>query len=278
MNIKDKDLTPFFLGPCVLESETLVRTVAEVLAKLQQDLKSEAKIYFKGSFDKANRSSIDSYRGPGLEEGLKLLELVKKEFGLPTVTDLHEEAQVTPVAEVVDVLQIPAFLCRQTSLVVAAAKACDQYKRILNVKKGQFLSPPEVKNIVDKVAPFLPLNQLYITERGSSFGYNYLVVDMSAFSLMQSFGARLIFDATHSAQRPGGLGKSTGGARASIPLLARAAVAAGCDGLFMECHPNPPKALSDATTQIPLAFITSMVKELVELKKWSASHPFPELE
>jgi 2-dehydro-3-deoxyphosphooctonate aldolase (KDO 8-P synthase) len=276
--MNEKNLTPFFLGPCVLESEALVRTVAEVLVKLQAEVKNDAKIYFKGSFDKANRSSLDSYRGPGLDGGLKLLEMVKKDYKLPVVTDLHEESQVKPVAEVADVLQIPAFLCRQTSLVVAAAQSCKAQGRILNVKKGQFLSPAEVKNIADKVAPYMPLEQLYITERGSSFGYNYLVVDMSGFALMQSFGVRLIFDATHSAQRPGGLGKSTGGARPVIPRLARAAVAAGCDGLFMECHPDPQKALSDATTQLPLSLISSMVRELVELKRWTSQHPFPELQ
>jgi 2-dehydro-3-deoxyphosphooctonate aldolase (KDO 8-P synthase) len=271
-------MTPFFIGPCVLESESLVRQVAEVLVKLQAKHKNEIQIYFKGSFDKANRSSIDSYRGPGLEQGLKWLAMVKKDYGLSTVTDVHKDGEISAVAEVVDVLQIPAFLCRQTDLVVAAAQSCAKFKRILNVKKGQFLSPWEVKNIVEKVVPFLPLEQIYITERGSSFGYNYLVVDMTSFAEIQSLGVKVIFDATHSAQRPGGLGKTTGGARPAIPRLARAAVAAGCDGLFMETHPDPKKALSDATTQLPLEHISRIVSELVELKAWSAQHPFIILE
>ncbi|MDH4467938.1 MAG: 3-deoxy-8-phosphooctulonate synthase [Bacteriovoracaceae bacterium] len=271
-------MTPFFIGPCVLESEALVREVAEVLVKLQSIHKNHIQVYFKGSFDKANRSGYDSYRGPGLEAGLKMLEMVKKEYQLPTITDVHEENQLLAAAEVVDVLQIPAFLCRQTDLVVGAAQACAKHKRLLNVKKGQFLSPWEVKNIVEKVTPILNKHQIYITERGSSFGYNYLVVDMTSFAVVQELGVKVIFDATHSAQRPGSLGKSTGGARPAIPRLARAAVAAGCDGLFMEAHPNPSKALSDSTTQLPLQHIVQLVGELVELKLWSEQHPFLALE
>ena len=258
---------PLFLGPCVLESEELALQVANYIKKELAPLENDIDLYFKGSFDKANRSSIDSYRGPGLQEGLRILEKVKKETGLKTVTDYHLPDQADAVAQVVDVLQLPAFLCRQTDMIIAGAQACQKYHRVLKLKKGQFLSPNECENMVDKAKNFLPLDRILITERGNSFGYQNLVVDMTSFTTIKSFGVRVIFDATHSAQRPGALGKSTGGNRATIPFLARAAIAAGADGIFMETHPNPQAAKSDATTQIPLPSIPTIIRELLQLKK-----------
>lgn len=257
----------FFIGPCVLESEELAMTVAERVKKDLEEFKSDITLHFKGSFDKANRSAIDSYRGPGLEEGLRILEKVSKEFDLPTITDFHHPEQAEAVAQAVGTLQVPAFLCRQTDMILAGAEACNKYGRQLKVKKGQFLSPEETQNIVDKALNFLPLNKILLTERGTSFGYNNLVVDMASFQIMKSFGVRTIHDATHCAQRPGGLGKATGGKREQIFTLAKAAVAAGADGIFMEAHPNPEKALSDATTQIPLGDVKKIVSKLLEIKR-----------
>jgi 2-dehydro-3-deoxyphosphooctonate aldolase (KDO 8-P synthase) len=255
----------FFIGPCVLESRDLAMLVAETLKKDLEGL--NINLTFKGSFDKANRSSIDSYRGPGIEEGLKILQEVKEQFGLPVITDYHLPTQAEAVAEVVDTLQVPAFLCRQTDMIVEGAKACKKFGRQLKVKKGQFLSPEETKNIVDKAANFLSKDKILLTERGTSFGYNNLVVDMASFQIMKSFGVRTIHDATHCAQRPGGLGKSTGGKREQIFTLAKAAVAAGADGIFMEAHPNPDKALSDPTTQIELPKVRGIVEQLLKIKE-----------
>lgn len=257
----------FFIGPCVLESPELIKTVADKLSALQEKWKNEITVYFKGSFDKANRSAFDSYRGPGLEQGLKWLEEVKKNYGLPTITDFHLPDQAMAVAGVVDVLQVPAFLCRQTDMIYAGAMACKKYNRILKVKKGQFLSPEETLNIVEKAGQILGKDKIYLTERGSSFGYNNLVVDMCSFNIMKSYGVKVIHDATHSMQRPGGLGKQTGGKRKHLLPLAKAAIAAGADGIFMEAHPNPSKALSDAATQVPLDKIDLIVEDLVRLKQ-----------
>lgn len=243
---------PLFLyaGPCVIEDEELCLYTAEHIKKICDKL---GILYvFKASYDKANRSSIRSFRGPGLEKGVEILAKVKKEVGVPVLTDIHDIQEAAYAAEVVDVLQIPAFLCRQTSLVHAAAK----YGRSVNVKKGQFLSPWDAKNIVEKVeeganaANIEP--SLSLTERGASFGYQNLVVDMKSFPAMRSFGYPVVFDCSHSVQLPGGLGNATGGQREFIEPLTRAAIGAGIDGLFMEAHPDVSEAKSDKTNQIPL--------------------------
>ncbi|MCP4913549.1 MAG: 3-deoxy-8-phosphooctulonate synthase [Oligoflexia bacterium] len=262
-----KDPFIIFSGPCVLESEDLAM---EVAGRLKEDLSvfgDEVKLYFKGSFDKANRTSIDSYRGPGMEKGLAILEKVKKELDLPVITDFHLPEQAQPVASVVDVMQVPAFLCRQTDLIVAGAQAAKEHGAILKIKKGQFLSPEETENIVKKAANFLDKSQILLTERGTSFGYNNLVVDMASFQIMKSFGVKAIHDATHCVQKPGGLGTATGGKRDQIFTLAKAAVAAGADGVFMESHPNPPKALSDSATCIELSKVQETVKALLDIYK-----------
>ena len=243
-------------GPCSMESEALVMQIAETMKKITTKLKLP--YVFKSSFDKANRTSIKSWRGPGLDEGLKLLEKVKKEFDIPVLTDIHEISQVKAVGEVCDVLQIPAFLCRQTDLLIAAAET----GKVVNVKKGQFLAPWDMKNIVDKLKE-AGSEKILLTERGASFGYNTLIVDMTSFPIMRQFGYPVIFDATHSVQQPGGLGNATGGKREMIPHLMRAAVAAGVDGIFMEVHPEPAKGLSDAATMLPLDKVEGML-ELVQ--------------
>lgn len=255
----------FFIGSCVLESETLAMTIAERLVRDLEPYKNNITLTYKGSFDKANRTSINSYRGPGIEEGIRILSKVKATFGLPVLTDFHEAQQAMILAPHIDVLQIPAFLCRQTDMIAAGAEAAAKYNRILKVKKGQFLSPEETKNIVDKATTFLPLNQILLTERGSSFGYNNLVVDMASFSIMKSYGVKTVHDATHCVQRPGGLGNATGGKREQILVLAKAAVAAGADGVFMECHPEPSKALSDASTSLPLDQVRAVVEQLLKI-------------
>lgn len=261
------DKIDLFIGPCVLESEALAKEVIETLLSELEPVKDKISLTFKGSFDKANRSSIDSYRGPGIDEGLKILETIGKEYSVPTITDFHLPEQAEIVAKVVDTLQVPAFLCRQTDLIVAGAEACKKHNSRLKVKKGQFLSPEETKNIVDKAANFLSKDQILLTERGTSFGYNNLVVDMASFSIMKSFGVKTIHDATHCVQRPGGLGKATGGKREQILVLAQAAAAAGADGFFMEAHPNPEKALSDATSQLPLTKIKEVVTRIIKIKE-----------
>ena len=215
---------------------------------------------FKASYDKANRSSANSFRGLGIAEGLRVLQKIKAEIGVPVLTDIHESAQVAAVAEVADVLQIPAFLCRQTDLLVAAA----QSGRIVNVKKGQFLAPWEMSNVVKKIEA-AGNTEIMLTERGSSFGYNNLVVDMRSLPIMRGFGYPVVYDATHSLQLPGGLGEATGGMAELIPNLARAAVACGIDGLFMEVHDNPTAALSDATTQFPLEKLEELLGKLLRI-------------
>ncbi len=256
-----------FVGPCVLESEALAFTVAEKLMKDLEPFKDKINLNFKGSFDKANRSSIDSYRGPGIDDGLKILEKIKTQLGLPTITDFHEVGQAEVVASVVDTIQIPAFLCRQTDLIVAEAKACKQYGSRLKIKKGQFLAPADTKNIVEKAANFIAKDQILLTERGTSFGYNNLIVDMASFQIMKSFGVKTIHDATHCVQMPGGLGKSTGGKREQIFTLAKAAAAAGADGFFMEAHPNPEQALSDATSQLPVEKVKELVEQILKIRE-----------
>lgn len=256
-----------FSGPCVLESEELALEVAESLKEQLAGFGDDVELTFKGSFDKANRTSIDSYRGPGIEKGLKIMETVKAKTGLPVITDFHLPEQADEVASVCDTLQIPAFLCRQTDMIIAGAEACKKHGSRLKIKKGQFLSPEETKNIVDKAVNFLNKDRILLTERGTSFGYNNLVVDMASFSIMKSFGVRTVHDATHCVQRPGGLGNKTGGKREQILVLAKAAIAAGADGVFMECHPNPSEAKSDASTSLELTKVVGIVDSLLKIKK-----------
>ena len=238
------DQPPLFIaGPCVIESREHALRMARTIRALRDELR--VNIVFKSSFDKANRTSIESFRGPGLEEGLDILRAVKGETGLPVLSDIHEWQQAEPAAAVLDILQIPAFLCRQTDIVAAAART----GKAVGVKKGQFLSPEEAKNILDK-GHEVGNDKVFITERGTSFGYQNLVVDMRSFPIVRGFGAPVVYDITHSMQKPGGEGKQTGGTPQFARPLARAAAAAGADGFFMEVHDNPPAALSDRTTQI----------------------------
>jgi len=256
----------FFLvaGPCVLESEALTLSIAKHLMELTADL--GIPFIFKASFDKANRTSGKAFRGPGLAQGLKILAGVKKRFGCRVLTDIHEESQIKTAAKVIDILQIPAFLCRQTDLLVAAAKS----GRAVNVKKGQFLAPGDVDNIATKLRS-AGCKEYYITERGTTFGYNNLVVDMRSLALMRQTGHPVIFDATHSVQRPGGNGTSTGGDGSMAPVLARAAVAAGIDGLFIETHPQPAQSPSDGPNMIPLAQMEGLLRTLKAIHEVSRS-------
>ncbi|MCA1817189.1 MAG: 3-deoxy-8-phosphooctulonate synthase [Acidobacteria bacterium] len=242
-------------GPCVIESEEHALMIARECARRARD--AGLPYVFKASFDKANRSSIESFRGQGIERGLEVLARVKRETGVPVLTDVHEVAQVERVAEVADVLQIPAFLCRQTDLVVAAART----GRAVNVKKGQFLAPSDARNIVEK-ARAAGCEKLLLTERGASFGYNNLVVDMRSFPIMRGFGVPVVFDVTHSLQLPGGLGHATGGQSEYIEPLARAGVACGVDAVFMEVHEEPSRALSDGPNALPLARMSALLKSL----------------
>ncbi len=246
---------PLFLmaGPCVIESERGCLEIAARLVEIAE--RTGTGIIFKASFDKANRSSISSYRGPGLTKGLKILGKVRRQSGLPVMTDVHEPAQAAKVAQVVDCLQVPAFLCRQTDLLCA----CAATGKPVSVKKGQFVSPTEMGNVVEKIRA-CKNEKVILTERGTFFGYNRLVNDMTGIAVMQQFGCPVVFDATHSTQQPGGLGSASGGRREMAPLLARAAVAAGANGLFLEVHPEPDKALSDATSMLPLASLEDLVR------------------
>ena len=257
----------FILGPCVLESYDTALRVADRVAGLSSELK--VPVVFKSSFDKANRSSVESFRGPGLETGLEWLGKIKERSGLPVLTDVHLPEQVEPVAEVADVLQIPAFLSRQTDLLKAAARTSG----VVNVKKGQFLAPWDMSNVVSKLQAF-GQQRIWLTERGTSFGYNNLVVDYRAFPIMRQYGAPVIFDATHSVQLPGGQGSASGGQREFVPVLARAAVAAGCQGIFMEVHPEPDEALCDGPNSWPLDRLALLLQELLSLRgRMSADAP-----
>ena len=249
----------FIAGPCVIESREHALRMARTLRDLRDELK--VNLVFKSSFDKANRTSIESFRGPGLEEGLAILREVKRETGLPLLSDIHEWQQAAPAAEVLDILQIPAFLCRQTDLVAAAART----GKPVGVKKGQFLSPEETKNIIDKGRE-AGNERVFITERGSSFGYQNLVVDMRSFPIIRGFGAPVVYDITHSMQRPGGEGKQTGGTPQFARPLARAAAAAGADGFFMEVHDNPPEALSDRTTQLRPEMARAIIEDVLAIR------------
>jgi 2-dehydro-3-deoxyphosphooctonate aldolase (KDO 8-P synthase) len=242
-------------GPCVIESESHATMMAERIGETAASL--GVPLIFKASYDKANRSSVTSYRGPGLLDGLRILGAIKKRTGLPILTDVHEVSHVAPAAEVCDVLQIPAFLSRQTDLLVAVGKS----GRVANIKKGQFLSPWDMGNAAEKVAS-AGNEKIILTERGASFGYKNLVVDMRSFPIMRKFGYPVVFDITHSVQLPGGEGKSSGGQPEFIEPLARAGVAAGVDGIFLEVHDNPPKALSDGTNALPLADLRGLLERL----------------
>lgn len=262
---------PLFLiaGPCVVESETLQVDVAGKLKEITTKL--GIPFVFKSSYDKANRSSARSFRGPGIEEGLRVLAEVKRQVGVPVLTDIHEDTPFAEVASVVDMLQTPAFLCRQTNFILAA---CSQGLPV-NVKKGQFLSPWEMTNVVDK-ARSTGNEQILVCERGFSFGYNNLISDMRALAVMRQTQAPVVFDATHSVQLPGGQGTSSGGQREFVPVLARAAVAAGVSGVFMETHPEPAKALSDGPNAWPLGQMESLLSTLVEIDRTVKRAPFEE--
>ena len=261
--------TPLFLiaGPCVIESEAHASMMAEKLGAIASDL--GVPYIFKASYDKANRSSVSSYRGPGVKDGLKILAKIKKRTGLPVLTDVHDASQVSAAADVCDILQIPAFLSRQTDLLVAAGKS----GRVVNIKKGQFLSPAEMGNAAEKVAN-TGNEKIILTERGNSFGYQNLVVDMRSFPIMRKFGYPVVFDVTHSVQLPGGEGKSSGGQPEFVEPLARAGVAAGVDGIFLEVHDNPSKALSDGSNALPLAQFKPLLGKIVALgalvREWDA--------
>ncbi|MBE0536172.1 MAG: 3-deoxy-8-phosphooctulonate synthase [Phycisphaerae bacterium] len=245
-------------GPCVIESLENCLDIASRLVLIAE--RTAVPVVFKASFDKANRSSISGFRGPGIEEGLRILAAVRDATGLPIMTDVHEAGQPAAVGEVVDCLQVPAFLCRQTDLLVACAKT----QKCVNVKKGQFLSPAEMSNVVEKLRS-AGNDRILLTERGTFFGYNRLVNDMTAVAEMQQLGCPVVFDATHSTQRPGGLGHASGGAREMGPLLARAAVAAGADGLFLEVHTQPEQAKSDAACVMPIEWLEPLIVQCKQI-------------
>ncbi|WPH12264.1 3-deoxy-8-phosphooctulonate synthase [Variovorax paradoxus] len=268
---------PFFLiaGPCVVESEQLQMDTAGTLKEITSSL--GIPFIFKSSFDKANRSSGTSFRGPGREKGLEILAKVKRELGLPVLTDVHTEDDITEAAKVVDVLQTPAFLCRQTDFIRAVA----QSGKPVNIKKGQFLAPHDMKNVIDKARAAakeagLPEDSFMACERGASFGYNNLVSDMRSLAIMRETGAPVVFDATHSVQLPGGQGTTSGGQREMVPVLSRAAVAVGVAGLFMETHPDPAKALSDGPNAVPLKHMKAMLETLLELDRITKKNGFLE--
>src|SRR2546423_4607600 len=261
---------PLFLiaGPCVIESEAHARKIAEQVARTACD--AGVPFIFKASYDKANRSSLKGFRGPGLRDGLRILEKIKSELKLPILTDIHEAAQAEPAAQVCDVLQIPAFLSRQTDLLVAAAKT----GRVVNVKKAQFLSPWDMSNVVEKVTS-AGNDKILLTERGASFGYQNLVVDMRSFPILRKLGYPVVFDVTHSVQIPGGQGHASGGQPEFIEPLARAGVAAGVDGIFLETHDNPAAALSDGANALPLSQLAGLLARLKELatlvRRWEGT-------
>lgn len=258
---------PLFLiaGPCVIETESHARMMAERVARIAGD--AGVPYIFKASYDKANRSSINSFRGPGLVDGLRVLDKIKKDLQVPILTDIHEASQAGAAAEVADILQIPAFLARQTDLLLAAAKT----GRAINIKKGQFLSPWDMGNVIEKVSS-AGNRSIILTERGASFGYNNLVVDMRTFPILRKFGYPVVYDVTHSVQLPGGQGSASGGQPEFIEPLARAGVAAGVDGIFLETHDNPAAALSDGANALPLAQLPVLLSRLKELscmvRKW----------
>lgn len=248
----------FILGPCVIESEDFVWRMAQALQEIAG--KAGVPFIFKASYDKANRTSVKAFRGLGVREGCAILGAIGKKLGVPVTTDVHTAAEAEAAAEFIDVLQIPAFLCRQTDIIEAAAKT----GRVVNVKKGQFLAPWDVRNIADKLIAF-GNERFFFTERGTTFGYNNLVADMRSLYWIRELGYQIVFDATHSVQRPGGAGDKTGGDGILAPVLARAAVAAGCDGVFIETHEDPSQAMSDGPNQIPLADVLPLLKQLKQI-------------
>ncbi len=250
----------FILGPCVIESEDHVMKMANIIKEIVNSLNIQ--VIFKSSYDKANRTSLSSYRGPGIKEGLRILNRVKREVGLPITTDVHSIEEVSIASEVIDLIQLPAFLCRQTDLLLSAGKA----KKPVNIKKGQFVAPHSIGPMIEKVKS-TGEERVCMTERGYSFGYNNLVVDMRSIQIMRSFNVPVIFDATHSVQLPGGLGGSSGGERKFVPTLAKAAVAAGADGVFMECHDCPECALCDGPNSMPVNEVEDLLKSLIAIKK-----------
>lgn len=265
--VKIGDLTiggngPLFLisGPCVIENKKLTLKVARFLKELAQRVKIP--VIFKSSYDKANRTSIDSFRGPGLNEGLEVLKEVKSTLGLPILSDIHQVSEIRKAAEILDIIQIPAFLSRQTDLILEAART----RLPINIKKGQFLSPWDIEQVVLKAASG-GNNSILLTERGTSFGYNNLIVDMRSLSVMKDFGYPVVFDATHGVQLPGGRGKSSGGQRQFVAPLARAAVAAGADGVFLEIHPDPDSALSDGPNSLPFEQVEPLINTLKEIHR-----------
>lgn len=245
-------------GPCVIETEENVMLIADSVRKMAEKLGVD--YYFKASFDKANRTSIESYRGPGIEEGLKILRKVKEKYNLKIATDIHEPWQANEAAKVCDIIQIPAFLCRQTDLLVAAAKT----GKLINVKKAQFLAPWDMKNVIKKLEES-GNNHIMLCERGTAFGYNTLVVDMTGIVEMKKFGYPVVFDATHSVQKPGGKGNSTGGNREYVEYLAKAAISCGADALFMEVHPEPDQALSDGANMVRLDALEGMMQRVIRV-------------
>ncbi len=245
----------FILGPCVIESEKFVWRIARKLKRIADEV--GVQFIFKASYDKANRTSVQSFRGMDVRDGCEILSAIGRELGVPVTTDVHTERDAEIAGEMIDVLQIPAFLCRQTDLIKAAA----QTRRVVNVKKGQFLAPWDLKNVADKIRSF-GSERFFFTERGASFGYNNLVADMRSLYWIREAGFHVVFDATHSVQRPGGAGTTTSGDGVLAPVLARAAVAAGCDGVFIETHEDPSKALSDGPNQIPLAKLPKILRQL----------------
>lgn len=247
-------------GPCVIESEKGTLSAARKLREISERV--GISIIFKSSYDKANRSSKDSYRGPGLKEGMRILKKVKNETGLPILSDIHNIEEIMPASEVLDIMQVPAFLCRQTDFVISIAKVGIP----INIKKGQFLAPWDVKNIIEKIES-AGNRKILITERGVSFGYNNLVADMRALPIMRAFGYPVVFDATHSTQLPGGLGRSSGGEREMVPYLARAAVATGCDALFLEVHECPEKALCDGPNMMKLRDLSALLEDVVKIDR-----------
>ncbi|HQU50224.1 MAG TPA: 3-deoxy-8-phosphooctulonate synthase [Casimicrobiaceae bacterium] len=265
---------PMFVvaGPCVVESQALQVDVAGRLKEMTLAL--GIPFVFKSSYDKANRSSHGSFRGPGMDEGLRILAEVKRQVGVPVLTDVHDEDEVATVAAVVDVLQTPAFLCRQTDFIQAVARA----GRPVNIKKGQFLAPEDMVQVVAKAKGASGTDNILVCERGASFGYHNLVSDMRSLAIMRATGCPVVFDATHSVQLPGGQGTSSGGQREFVPVLARAAVAAGVAGVFMETHPDPEKALSDGPNAWPLGRMRSLLEQLIELDRSVKRHGFPETE
>jgi 2-dehydro-3-deoxyphosphooctonate aldolase (KDO 8-P synthase) len=265
ISIGKKGVLPLIAGPCVIESEYKALTIAEKIKRSAD--KCKVPFIFKASYDKANRTSIDSFRGIGFDKSLRILREIKERFQVPLLSDVHTAGEIDQVCDVLDIIQIPAFLCRQTDLLVTAGRS----RKIVNVKKGQFLAPWDMKNVIDKITS-TGNQKILLTERGTSFGYNNLVSDFRSLKIMRQWGYPVIFDATHSVQQPGGQGNVSGGKREYVPLLARCAVAAGCDGLFMEVHTTPSKALSDGPNMIAVSQLEPLLKDVLRLHEIASQY------